>query len=268
VQLAVVAALIFVTVSLLLLPRIGSYAAPIGQIAGFAVAAAVMLALARRNGGAEMIDGATLAGLVGVAGACLLVGPIVGPHLGGWRVVLDGAVLILYPLLLVVLRIVPRRHVAASLDLLRDSLGGKRRRSRHELEAAVDAIDGDRRRILSLLAFRRYGADEAARELHEAEQEVLARGVEALRELTNLPPSDKVHDARIGHYLFHRGSRVDRVLEGRRLTKEGADPAELHYLDKTLCELRKIRALSAADPAQVPEPDPESPSVSPPAAQL
>jgi O-antigen/teichoic acid export membrane protein len=238
-SLIVLAMVVFLGLALVLVPPYGGYGAAIAEIAGFAVAAAIMLWLSRRSERPLPIEYGRLARGIALGLLCIAVGQVVSPLAGGGRVFVDLAILIAFPVLLVAVRAFPREELRTFVDV---SLPGSPLRRRAKMLEGLRQLSPPDRQLIATLVQNGRSAAAAATELGLPEDAMLRRFVATLRALGPYEDAehDAEHDAEIAGYLLADGGVASRDARGRRLHTEGVDAIELDTLDLTLLRLRRI----------------------------
>ncbi|HEX6117608.1 MAG TPA: oligosaccharide flippase family protein [Solirubrobacterales bacterium] len=255
---AVIAALTFIGLAIVLIPEIGVEGAPIAMLAAFAVPCLFMLA--RSQFGLEPIELPYLR----LAAAALLAAAIaagyelLGPDNGYAELALGIVLFAVYLLALPALRIVPRHHWAPLLQIVRNQFARTRGTSRFDAAKALSALDDTDRIALRIaivkgkpvaqvperLASRglatngaggggalvvgalRRAADEGGTPIREGKKAARRWG------------SPEERDAVIADYLFPEGTVAQRDAHMRRLLDEGVRSDELMALESVLTDLQ------------------------------
>jgi hypothetical protein len=210
VYLTVLSAIVFLTLALILIPRIGVYGAAISAGVAPLVGAIGMRWVSTRHG-----EPAALA--LGCWGTARLVGNSIPVGLVATA---------LYPVLLVATRVVPLAEVSAMLST-RTKLGGATLTPKETAVVHGIASRRDPRRV--------------AQALKLTEEEIDRNLIAGLRKLVGLPVDPTTSDREVVRYLCWRGSRGERDSLARTLWRMGVDPLELDRLDTALRGLRGIR---------------------------
>lgn len=235
------AAGVFVVAGLVLVPLYGGYGAAAAQLLAFAAAAAAMLWISQRSEHPLPIQYWRLARGVGVGILCIILGQLVSPLAGEWRLLVDLTILVAFPGLLVLARAFPSEELRSFVDLSWRPQPPRRRAS--AMVEKLERLDPLDRRIVVSLAQKGSSTASAIQELAASEREALTRFVASLRALgsdqrVNCDGSDR--DPEIAAYLLADGGVATRDRLGERLCEDGADPLDLDGLDTTLGHLRRI----------------------------
>lgn len=119
---AILSALCFVALSLVLIPALGSYGAALSVMAGFGIGASVMIVLSQRGPSPMALPNRQLlAGALSAVGCLALA--LASRLLGGWQPLVEGLVILLFPALLIATRAVPPDHARALLRIARGAVG-------------------------------------------------------------------------------------------------------------------------------------------------
>lgn len=236
ISLAVLAAVVFVTSCLLLIPPFGIYGAALGIVAGFG--SAVIGITARSQLGENPIPfayGRILGGLV-IAAACFAAAKLL-PATGPAGPIVDVAAILAYPLLLVVTGLVPRAHVMPIRRVARAALPGKSPTANGRVELA--GLDDVQLAVLEILVRHRRAVRDVAPVIGVPVVALEASFVEALREVAGVK-AVSAPDPRVGAYLLSSAPIAARDLLWRRLASdEGVDALEIDALSLTLKRLRR-----------------------------
>lgn len=230
------AALVFVGMALVLTPEFEAYGAAAAPIVAFALAIAVLLALAQRGTDPIPFERRLLTRAAVIAAGCLATNLLLAPLLGEWRIAVDGAVLIAFPALLVGTGVVQGRmlrELAADLLSWRRPDVGLRHLDR--AETATGALDRD---TLGWLAVGRLTPAEAAIGHETSEASMLRSFVRTLRHATG-STGDTAADEEIGRYLLSPAGVADRDEQLQLLLEQGADPGDLLRLEAVLHRLTR-----------------------------
>ena len=238
ISLAVVAALVFVGVCVLLIPPLETYGAALAIVAAFLVAAAGMSL--RSQLGREPVPfayGRIVAGLA-IAAACFAGAKLLGGVAGDLAPLADVAAVAAYPLLLVATGAVPAAHLAPLRGFARAALpGGASEDGRVEL----DGLDEAQRAVLEILVRHRRPVGDVAPMIGIPRADLESSFVAALRQVGGVGrPSEA--DAEIGDYLLSSAPVAARDQLWRRLSAQGADALEVDALSLTLERLRRAPA--------------------------
>lgn len=256
---AVVAMLVFVGLSLLLVPAIGVEGAPLAMIGAFVPPSLYIFYRSQRGRSPirmpwrSMVLSSGLAAAIAVAHSQLDPGGLVFEVLSGLvAIALWGAFCVLSGA-------IPKEHRAPLLAMLR---GLRNRGHGFEPVAGLGALNPRERRVLRRAVLRGLPPAEAAGPLlkdgngngsRPAEAGVIlvsllrrtaaeggAAGLPKGYARTGSGPRDRERDARIGAFLFSAGPVADRDQLGRRLINEGvAEPFDLHTLEATIESLKR-----------------------------
>ena len=170
------------------------------------------------------------------------MGVSLSPATGVIRDVQDILALVLYPLVLVLTRVVPRRDVRDLLSVVRAML--PRRPGGRDLVRRVSDLQPEQRTaILQWVGREPPGVTGEVDPRHRLSLTALTRGIRALTR--EGAPSGR--DAEIGAYLTYRGSHVDRDMLAEKLVAAGTDALELHLMDDAYQSLRQARRRLARD---------------------
>lgn len=234
--LAVVAAATFLGLGLLLVPAIGVYGAPLAQFAGFAVSTMMVMWLAHRAGTPIDVPVRRLVVAFAVALGLLFVGKAMESVAGGGRLLTSASAMALFPVLMLLIGVLPRSHLASALGSLRrpDPLDSS------ALAAVVrerDRLDG---RALELLVRERRSPEEVAEVLGTSVPEVLRFTTETLRDVAGLGPGAPVIDEAIGEYLLGGATQAELDHLARRLWSSGVNPLDVDALAVALERIRRM----------------------------
>lgn len=237
---ALAAAAMFVAIALLLVPGLGGYGAALAMVLGMTIGCAGFIVLQRRCEHPVPIDWPRIAGVVVLAVAVYTAVRAVHDLQSQLGTEIDAAAfLVVYPALLVALRLVPRAHVRT---LARIGRSAALPRHAHAALAARLALLDPGQRILVLAATRDgLSSEEIGRRFRLAPGDVEARIVSALRELLGRSQRTSEVDGRIGHVLVGALTTAERDAGADRLSADGVTRVELHELDAALDELRQMR---------------------------
>lgn len=233
----VLATIVFVLITLLLAPVIGTYAAPIGILVGFAIPASYMFI--RCQLGPRRIDfpyravlKALLLALVIGGGFTLLPELPVVPSL-----LLAFALLAIYLALLLVFRVVPENHWQPLMHMARSTIRGTTI-TNFNPRAGLRALPQPQRKRLRKAVKRRLPAED----LRDGEGEELVGILRRLGSEAGVPsiakPSD--HDGEIAIFLFERAPMAVRNASMRRLLSDGAPSNELRALEDLVAHLVRV----------------------------
>jgi hypothetical protein len=214
---------------------IGPYGAPIGEIVGLGSMGLFLLWLMRRVGMPLGVQTGPILKAAAACALCYLVGTRLAHYLGAARWPVEALTLLLYPLLLVVTRAIPREHFGPLARIGQNTLPRTRR---SPLLSRVPAISPRRRHVLEAIARDRRPPAAVAAEHGLTIDEVGVRLTRALRQLTGAgQPGDE--DLLLGQYLLYDAGPGDRDAAARALTFEGVDALDIHELDAAFMGLRR-----------------------------
>jgi len=236
--LTVVSAIVFLLSALLLIPAWGSSGAALSVIIGHAAGLAGMLLLSQRGTSPLPLEYRRIALGTAAAGACFLVAKLAAAALPKAAFGEDVAAFLAFPVLLVVLGVIPRKDLR-SLHAAGRFLVPVRTEQR-ELAARLMRLSPERYTVLRLVTHDRHSLDEVTEMTGTPKEAVLSRFMAALRELAGLEPSSEA-DPRVADYLLSPQPVAERDQLARRLWSGGADPLELDALTLTFDRLRRIR---------------------------
>lgn len=234
--LAVIAAVLFIGVSLALIPPLGTYGAALAGVAAFLFVALAMLA--RSQLGAEPIPFAhrrIAAGLV-IAGACFAVATLVGDAAGALEPVLRIAVILAYPLILVGTGIIPRAHVRPLRRVAKAAVPRRSQGANGRVD--LDGLDDVHRAVLEVLVRHGHPVGDVAPLVGVPSSTLEATFIEALRTVAGVDAASPA-DPRLGAYLLSSAPVASRDQVWRRLSAEGADALEVDALILALERLRR-----------------------------
>ena len=234
--LVVVGAVVFVVASLLLIPPLGTYGAALAGVAAFLFASLGMLT--RSQLGDDPIPfayGRILGGLA-MAGACFAAATLAGAASGSLGPVVDVAVIVAYPILLVVTGIIPRGHLLPLRRVARAALPGGSAASNGRV--VLNGLDDVHRALLELLIRHRRPIGEVAPVVGAPPGALEAGFVEALREVAGVDIASEA-DPRVGAYLLSSAPIAARDKVWRQLSADGTDALEVDALLLTLERLRR-----------------------------
>jgi O-antigen/teichoic acid export membrane protein len=236
---ALVAVTLDVGLSIVMIPWLGAYGAPVATISGllgacalYAVAVRVLMKTALN------FQIRPLAGLVGAVAVAGLV-QVVGLHFwpAGRPLVLV-LVLLSYLAAVLALGVVPRRHFKALAGLaraaMRKGVGGQ------DPTTGIGRLSSDQRSLLA--ALERDGVPVAvhAERLGRSEDELHREYVGILRKLIDAPAGPPELEERLGMYLLSSEPEAQRDLVAHELIDDGADTFELMELNEAAHKLRAL----------------------------
>jgi len=237
----ILAGLVDVGVSVVTIPWLGAYGAPIGTISGLLVACLLWTVVVTRLMNAtftyEARPLACLVAAVALAGSIQWVGLSVWP---AGRAVVLLLVLVVYGVSLAVLGVIPRRHIRLLSRLARaagrEGIGGQ------DPTMGVARLDPRRRSLLA--AIERDGVPTVvlAERLGRTDEEVCREYLAILRELIGLRSDPAEFDVALAGYLLSRMPEAKRDRIGKDVMEDGADGFELMELNEAALRLRALPA--------------------------
>ena len=233
---ATTSAVIFLASALLLVPWLGAYGAGVSVITGFLTGASIMTYASQHGPHPLEIEWRRIAAGVAIGGACIAMARVLGPLAGSWRPAVELLALVLFPVAVLRLGIVSADDRRVVGRVIRQLLPKRSRSS--EIEDRVRSLDPDAAQALEMVAVQRSSAARVADRLGTPVEETEVRLVQLLREVSATPPTD--HDQRIAEYLFSELPVAERDAVARSLWEDGVDPADLHRLEHTLEQLRRL----------------------------
>lgn len=258
---AVVAMLLFIGLSLLLVPPLGVTGAPLAMIGAFLPSSAYVFLRSQRGRSPIHLPWRSILLSGGLAVAVAFAHGLL--DLGGLipQVLLGLAAIALWMVLCVLTRAVPEAHRAPMIAMLR---GLRDRGHGFEPAAGLEGLSPRERKVLRRAIVRGLPAERAANPLLKRRNGSSASNgarsadahailVELLRRTAanggaaGIPSDyqrsdDRGRDARIGAFLFAPGSVAERDQIGKRLINEGvAEPFDLHTLEAVIGSLRRAR---------------------------
>jgi len=257
---AVVAMLLFIGLSLLLVPQLGTEGAPLAMIGAFLPSTAYVFFRSQRGRSPIHLPWRAMLLSGGLAVAVAYLHSLI--DLGGLipQVLLGLGAIALWMLLCVVTRAVPEAHRAPLIAMLR---GLRDRGHGFEPAAGLEGLSPRERKVLRRAIVRGLPAERAANPLLKGRNGGAGNGarsadanailVELLRRAAanggapGVPSDyersdDRGRDSRIGAFLFAPGSVAERDQLGKRLINDGvAEPFDLHTLEAVIGSLRRAR---------------------------
>lgn len=225
--------------AVVLVPRFGTYALAVASAGASIVATAALLGIDRLSGGTVDVPGRRLAGAAVLAVAVVAAAGLSRRLGSDVAAVLELAGIVLYPALLVALRIVPRERLDDLRVIARELLPWAADR-RAILRRWPSLSEHERPAVVLLVRDGREAA--AVAEYVDAPEAVLkARFVRGLRQLAGAGPASPV-DHRVGSYLLSAAPNFERDREARRLAELGASAEDLHELELAYRSLRRLPA--------------------------
>lgn len=227
----------YAAVAALLVPWSASYGVAIAQLSAGVFISVCFVLLDRRSSNPTPFQWPRLGLALLVAALC--VGAVqLSPLDGSYRLLASILAFAAFPLLLLVVRAVPRRDLPAARAILASVLPAWRARA--EARERLATIPDHERQALLLIATERRDPDEAATALGVSRPIALARTVRGLRALAGETASATPLDYEIGEYVINRGPTIERDVLAARLRAEGIDPLELHLLDDAAGLARRL----------------------------
>ncbi len=234
---AITSAVVFLGLALVLIPWLGASGAALSVIAGFLTGALGMAWLSQRGAKPLRIEYGRVAASLALAGLCLALARGAGSLAGDWQPAVEVLAFALYLVLLAVTGVVPRDERQAIARVAREALRVPKPSVR--VQDGLRLLSPEQRSGLLLAAADGWSLEELAASRGTDLKATSAELVRAVRRVAELEESTD-HDAAIGEYLFSQGPVAERDALGRGLWSAGADPAELHVLERTLEELRRL----------------------------
>lgn len=236
VTLAVLAAVVFLAVSLVLVPRLGSHGAALAGLIAFALASAGILFFSQRGRHPLPLPWTKIGGAGALAGGLAWAAVWLSPQAGSLAPAVELLALIAFPVLVTLTGLIPREQLAPLSLVVRSTVP-----SRHALRrttAGLERLDDEDRMELALLVRERRPAIEVARMYETSEPALLHRFVATLRTVGNVGgPSNA--DSAIGAYLLSVQPVAERDRMAKRLFTGGVEPLEVDALETTLRLLRR-----------------------------
>jgi O-antigen/teichoic acid export membrane protein len=247
---AVIAAVLFVVLSIVLIPEIGLEGAPLAMILGFLPPSLYIFYRSQtgrspiRMPWRSMLSSVAIAVAIGLAHNYVDVGDALIPE-----ILLGVVAVALWCGLILVTGGIPDYHRGAIIEMVKSVAG----RGGRLFDPAVGlaSIERAERRALRRAVLGRKPAEEAVEGLVDAPPGQEARAlVAALREVAvaggtpGIPDdyasaADPARDQAIGEFLFAAGTIAGRDQIGKRLLNDGqAEPFDLHTLEATINALR------------------------------
>lgn len=240
--LSLVAAAVFVGLSILLIPPLGAVGAPLAAIGSWGLATMLMLAANQLIGQPIPFEYRRLATLGGLT---LLTWAI-----ADWLLPDDAVGTIAKLLLLLAWAggvlaagVVPLSDVRAVARFLRDASGVD---SGRRLRARLASLDGVDRALVDQLVRRTLPMHEVAARTGLCEDEAIARAVQVLR-LAAGGSEPQATDLELGRLLFVSRPRAERDLGLMAMVQSGADPLDVDLVKRAAAAARS-RGLSRYRP--------------------
>lgn len=228
---------VFLGVTVLLAPEIGTYAAPVGMLVGFGLPSVYMFVrcqLGRRPIAFPYREIATAAVLGASITAAFVALPDIAPVL---QLLIALALLAAYLVLLVVFRVIPENHWQPLAHMARSSVRGTTVRGFNP-RAGLRALPKPQRRALRRAVKQRL----PAQQLRDGEGEELVGTLRRLGAEAGVPdvaePTER--DAEISVFLFELAPTAVRNASMRKLLADGAPSNELRALEDLVAHLRRV----------------------------
>jgi O-antigen/teichoic acid export membrane protein len=263
---AIVSATVFVGSALLLVPWLGAYGAGLSVITGFLTGAAGLTYIYQHGPDPLKIEWGKIAAAAAIGGACVALARVLGPAAGPLRPAVELVALAVFPIAILRLGIISSEDRRAVSRVVRHLLPKRSRRS-PQVEDRVRLLEPDSARALELVASEGASAETVAARLSMNVDEIEIRLVRSLRSVGATRPTDQ--DRRIAGYLFSDLPVAERDAMARALWTDGVDPADLHRLERTLEDVRKVskrtwkQATSASERETATEQEPKGHAVAP-----
>jgi O-antigen/teichoic acid export membrane protein len=221
VGLAIFAAVMFVGLSVLLIPALDAAGAPVAAIAAWGTATAIMLGFNQLRGKRIPFEYRSLALLAVLTLGAGVLGYWVLPDTV-WGTVAKLVLLTGWVVALVLTRVVPTDEARALARYARDSSGVD---SKRRLRARIAELDGLDAELVDQVVRRRRPPEEVATRTGMSPDEVMAHVVHALR-CAGGGGEPTEADARLGHLILIRRPRAERDMGLMAMVHEGADPMD------------------------------------------
>lgn len=240
---AALAAILYLALSALLVPRWGGYGVAAASAIGMGIACACFRAIvpwATRYARMEVLR---LLGATVITFACLLLGRV--PHQELVRIAFGVAdFFLIYPAALILSRVVPRREAEVIWKILvgivEQVLSPLRpARSGAPTVAALKRLDPSEVALLRVLVKERTPAPELARRQGVPVSVLSAAAGRALRTLSGADGSER-YDAAIGHWLFGTEGSAEQDVVGNFLVDHGLARMTLHRVQAALASLKAL----------------------------
>ncbi|HST55738.1 MAG TPA: polysaccharide biosynthesis C-terminal domain-containing protein [Solirubrobacteraceae bacterium] len=272
---AIIAALVQIGLSVILIPWLGAYGAPLATLAGLALGCMLWVSVVTRVEHAPFpFELGRLAGLAAIVAALAAVQALGETLWPAGRAAVLALVVLAYPALIWKLRVIPREHVRPLLGLARAAI--RERVGTHNPTERLPLLDADTRELLTSLTSGRVALAALADRRGVTHERLHADFTAAVRELTELGPSrpeldaapeldarSKL-DAQLGAYLLSPEPEAQRDVIASEIIEAGVDPLELIQLDEAVKRLQARPAtrrrwtprkpVRGAGPVQVPVP--------------
>jgi O-antigen/teichoic acid export membrane protein len=233
---AITSAAVFLASALVFVPWLGAYGAGLSVITGFLTGAAIMTYASQHGPEPLQIEWGRIAATLAIGGGCIALARVLGPLAGSWRPLVELLALAIFPVALIRLGIISREDRQAVGRVTRQLLP-KRSRS-PEVEDRVRSLRPNDALALEMVAVQQSSAARIADRLDAEISEMELRLVRLLRDVGATAPTEQ--DQRIAEYMFSDLPVAERDAVARALWTDGVDPADLHRLEHTLEELRRV----------------------------
>lgn len=241
---AILSAVLFLALALVLIPWLGAEGAALSVIVGFLGGMLVMGWLSQRGPHPLQIDYRRIGITLTIAALCLVLARAVGDLAGDYQPAVEVGALVLYPVMLVLAGVLVREERRAVARMLRGAV--PRRRASERDRAALERLDPDQRALLESAISGRLSPEQLAARTGGEPDRVSAQLTAALRVAAggdrDGEHGDGSADSRVGAYLFSTGPIAERDALGTELMKADVDPGELHRLELTLAGLKRLPA--------------------------
>ncbi len=236
---ALLSGVLFVGLSSVTIPWLGTYGVPAAMIAGLLLACAIWLGVV--TGVMKASLSFEVRPLLGIAGAVAIAVSIQAVGLNVWpgeRPLVLTATLIGYVGAILIFNVVPRQHWRLLGRLARTAL--RRGVGAQNPGAGLERLDPRQRTLLAAIKRDRKPLGELAERMGRSERELRCEYVATLRVLLGCAPELTERDARIAAYLLSNQSEAQRDVLGRALIEDDADGLELMELDEAARRLRGL----------------------------
>jgi O-antigen/teichoic acid export membrane protein len=235
---AIFSAVVFIGLAFLLIPWLGATGAALSVIGGFLIAALGLTWLSQHGPRPVAIDYPRIVGGIAIAGACLVLARSAGALAGDWQPLVEVIALLLYPVLLSVTGVITPEQRHQIRVVLRQALS--RGREDPATEQRLRSLDNQELADLELATVGGWAPDTLAASGSDADAaEIYVRLVRSLRRVAGIDGATD-HDERIGEFLFSEMAVAERDAISRALLSNEVDAGELHTLERTLENLRKL----------------------------
>lgn len=237
VGLSVLAALTFAGLSVLLIPAFDAAGAPLAAIIAWGTATAIMLGANQVRGQAIPFEFRSLVVLAIITLAAGAVAHWALPDTAAGMAA-KIAVLLGWPLALILTKVIPLAEVRALALYARDASGID---SKRRLRARIAQLDGLDAELVDRVVRRRQPPEEVAERTGMSPDEVMAHVVHALR-CAGGGGEPTEADAKLGHLILIRRPRAERDMGLMSMVHEGADPIDADLI---------VRVTAAASPRRL-----------------